>query len=103
MSVQAAFEGAVRRHRAGDLAGAEQEYLRVVGLAHADAWSNLGSLRAALGRVEDAVVCYERAVQLRPKHAAALFNLGNAHLRLGRPAEALACFEAARPLNPPTD
>lgn len=105
MSVQAAFEGAVRRHRAGDLAGAEQEYLRVVALdpGHADAWSNLGSLRAALGRLAEAVGCYERAVQLQPKHAAAVFNLGNAHLRLGRPAEALACFETARPLNPPTD
>lgn len=105
MSVQAAFEVAVRRHRAGDLAGAEQEYLRVVAIDpnHADGWSNLGSVRAALGRYEDAVACYERAVRLRPKHAAALFNLGNAHLRLGRPADALACFEAARPLNPPTD
>jgi predicted O-linked N-acetylglucosamine transferase (SPINDLY family) len=105
MSVQAAFEGAVRRHRAGDLAGAEQEYLRVVGLDpdHADAWSNLGSVRAALGRVEEALGCYQRAVQLHPKHAAALFNLGNAYLRLGRPAEALTWFEAARPLNPPTD
>jgi predicted O-linked N-acetylglucosamine transferase (SPINDLY family) len=105
MSAQAAFERAVRWHRAGDLAGAEQEYLRVVGLdpTHADAWSNLGSVRAALGRFEEAVGCYQRVLQLRPKHAAALFNLGNAHLRLGRPAEALACFEAARPLNPPTD
>lgn len=105
MSVQAAFEGAVRRHRAGDFAGAEQEYLRVVALdpGHADAWSNLGSLRAGLGRVEEAVGCYERAVRSNPKHAAAVFNLGNAHLRLGRPAEALACFEAARPLDPPTD
>src|SRR5438067_802944 len=105
MSVQAAFEGAVCRHRAGDLAGAEQEYLRVVALdpSHADAWSNLGSVRAALGRIEEAAACYQKALQLRPKHPAALFNLGNAHLRLGRPAEALACFEAARPLNPPTD
>jgi predicted O-linked N-acetylglucosamine transferase (SPINDLY family) len=105
MSVQAAFEGAVRRHQAGDLAGAEQEYLRVIGLdpGHADAWSNLGSVRAALGRFEEAAACYQRALQLRPKHAAALFNLGNAHLRLGRPDDALACFEAARPLNPPTD
>ena len=45
-------EPRVRADADAAVAGAEQEYQRVVALdpGHADAWSNLGSLRAAVGR-----------------------------------------------------
>jgi predicted O-linked N-acetylglucosamine transferase (SPINDLY family) len=105
MGPHASFEQAVRRHQAGDLAGAEREYLLTLSLdpAHADAWCNLGALRSARGRPADAADCYRRALQARPGHPGATFNLGVALLRTGRPGEALSWFEAASRLNPPTD
>src|SRR5262249_6498745 len=102
---QSPFEQAVRQHQAGDLIGAERNYLQTLALdpAPADAGCNLGVLQSARSRPAEAAECYRRALQARPRHPVATFNLGVALLRVGRPAEALSWFEAARMLTPPTD
>jgi predicted O-linked N-acetylglucosamine transferase (SPINDLY family) len=49
----------------------------------------------ALGRAEEAVAAYDRALTIRPDLAAALNNRGNALCDLHRPDEALASYERA--------
>ena len=60
-----------------------------------DAHSNLGFLHAAEGNLEQAVVCYRRALALQPEHADALSNLGIVHVRQQHLDEAADCFRRA--------
>jgi tetratricopeptide (TPR) repeat protein len=55
---------------------------------------------AALGRAEDAVASYDRAIALKPDYAEALHNRGNAFAMLGRAEDALASFDRAIMLRP---
>src|SRR5581483_6042754 len=54
----------------------------------------------ALGRDEDALASYARALAIKPDHAEAHNNLGMALRRLNRDDEALACFETAQAIKP---
>jgi tetratricopeptide (TPR) repeat protein len=56
-----------------------------------------------LGKIEDALACYERALQLNPKDESGWTNKGNILYSLGRPAEALECYERALTLNSKLD
>jgi len=67
---------------------------------NAFAQCNLGTALFSLGRVTEAVTCYEQALRLRPDYADAEDNLGNALLRLGRVHEAVDHFERALALRP---
>ena len=61
---------------------------------------NLGMVLGHMDRHADAIVCYERALVLRPGYPEALNNLGTSLEALGRAAEAEAAFRqalAARP------
>jgi tetratricopeptide (TPR) repeat protein len=49
----------------------------------------LGVISAGLGRLDEAVQCYTRALQLMPGYPEALNNLGNALGSLGKPGEAV--------------
>ena len=68
--------------------------------AHAEAWSDLGVVYAATGRLEEALECYDRAIALDPIHAAAINNRGIALAALQRPQEALASYDRALAVNP---
>lgn len=52
-----------------------------------DAWCFRGNLASTLGHsapiLEDAVDCYNKAIEINPKNAIALYNKGNALLRIG--------------------
>src|SRR5262249_6574489 len=65
---QSPFEQAVRQHQAGDLIGAERNYLQTLALdpAHADAWCNLGVLQSARSRPAEAAECYRRRLPAPP-------------------------------------
>ncbi len=62
--------------------------------------NNLGAIHLHEGRIDQAVVSFERALVLKPGHIHALANLANARLSQGRPAEALALFRSVVELAP---
>jgi tetratricopeptide (TPR) repeat protein len=53
-----------------------------------------------MGRLEQAVACYDKAIALKPNCAAALSNKGNALVALKRPRDALASYDKALALKP---
>jgi tetratricopeptide (TPR) repeat protein len=59
-------------------------------------WSNKGASLNELGHSEEAIVCYDRALEINPRFVEAWFNKG---LALGKGfqlyLDALACFEEA--------
>jgi protein O-mannosyl-transferase len=68
-----------------------------------DCWMaqyNLGILRAASGRLDEARAHYLEALKLKPDHAKAHINLGGVLAKLGRPEEALAHAQQALQINP---
>jgi Tfp pilus assembly protein PilF len=62
--------------------------------------SDLAVVASARGRVETALACCERALQLDSKLATAHFNQGNALRELGRSQEAAASYRRAIELRP---
>jgi len=64
------------------------------------AHNNLGSVLEALGRPEEAVGSYLRALAIRPEYAKARYNLGNVYKDLGRLDEAEAHYRKALALRP---
>ncbi len=62
--------------------------------------SNKGKALDSLGRYEEALACYDRALAVNPQLAEAWSNKGGALHRLGRYEEALACCDRALALNP---
>ena len=53
-----------------------------------------------LGRSQDALASFDRALALKPDYAEALYNRGNALLALKRPEDALASYDRALTLKP---
>ena len=52
------------------------------------------------GKLDEAVACYRRALELKPDYAAAHNNLGNALQAQGKLDEAVACYRRAVELKP---
>ncbi len=61
-----------------------------------DAWCNLGILESNDGKLEEALKCFSRALQLEPSHFEAHFNLGNLYFDLGEFRPAQVHYEIAR-------
>ena len=66
----------------------------------AEAWYKQGNVLKDLHRPHEALVSYQRAVDLEPHHAAAHCNAGVVLLGLGRPDEAISRFHQAIETNP---
>ena len=66
----------------------------------AAALANLGVALTAIGRIEEAVGAFDRALAIRPALPEALNGRGIAQQRLGRLEEALASYERALALKP---
>jgi tetratricopeptide (TPR) repeat protein len=64
------------------------------------AWYNLGWHLDTAGRVEEALACYRKAVEIDPKFPDPMNNIGCALAALKRYDEAIPCFEAALKLQP---
>jgi SAM-dependent methyltransferase/tetratricopeptide (TPR) repeat protein len=62
--------------------------------------NNLGLSQQNLGKLEDAVESYRKALLLRPNFAEAHYNLGNALNEQGRLADAVAAYQSALKLKP---
>lgn len=56
-----------------------------------------------MGRHEEALVCYDRAIPLNPAHTTPWDCKGNCLQDLGRRAEAKQCFERVLQLDPSDD
>jgi len=66
-------------------------------------WDRLGSSFATLGRYEEGLACFERAVELRPDNVSAWVSRGAVLVELGRYKEALASIDRVLELNPEYD
>ena len=58
----------------------------------ANFWSNRGSSLCTLGRFEEAIVCFDKALAIEPRYGHAWSNKGVVLYLLGRNHEALKCF-----------
>lgn len=66
----------------------------------AEEWNNKGSSLGNLGRHEEALACYDKALEILPSLAQAHFSKGVALFALGRVQEAIACYDDAIRVNP---
>jgi predicted O-linked N-acetylglucosamine transferase (SPINDLY family) len=93
---------AIRQHRSGDSASAEQLCHKILqaDATHADAWHLLGVLATRHSRREQALDYLGKALALQPDRAAFHLNRGVALQALGRLQEAAASFGHAVRLQP---
>ncbi len=63
-------------------------------------WNCKGIALEELGNLEEAVVCYKRAVSMDDRNAAAWMNCGGGLMRLGRFSEALDSFDRGLEISP---
>ena len=54
--------------------------------SHTEAYINLGAIQATLGKLSDAIPCFQAALRLSPDSAAAHANLGSAFIQQKQPA-----------------
>jgi len=106
-AVEREFERATQLHQSGDLQGAVRAYLAILDThpARVDVRSNLGAAYSALGRYEDAIDQYKRALVIEGSNYAIRFNLAMAYYKAAWFAEAateLERFIAAVPNSPQT-
>ena len=59
---------------------------------HVEAQNNLGLVLLEQGRLDDAIRCFERALQIVPGYGTALYNLGIAWIWREEIPRALRCF-----------
>ncbi|HET9710846.1 MAG TPA: tetratricopeptide repeat protein [Pyrinomonadaceae bacterium] len=105
--VEREFERATQLHENGDLQGAVRAYLAILAAhpARVDVRSNLGAAYSALGRYEDAIEQYKRALIIDGTNYAIRFNLALAYYKAAWFSEAateLEKFIAAVPNSPQT-
>jgi len=104
-AVEREFERATKLHQNGDLQGAVRAYLGILAAhpARVEVRSNLGAAYSALGRYEDAIEQYKRALIIDGTNYAIRFNLALAYYKAAWFSEAateLSKFIAAVPNSP---
>ncbi len=106
-AVDQQFARATQLHQAGDLQGAVSAYTAILEKypARVDVRSNLGAAYSALGRYEQAIEQYKRALLIDGTNPAIRFNLAMAYYKAAwftETAAELEKFVAAVPNNPQT-
>src|SRR5205807_3439102 len=74
---------------------ARSEWAATSGYDEPVLWNNRGVALDALGRSEEAIEAYTRAMRRNPAYDVAAYNLGNAYAKLGRLDEALVAYDRA--------
>ena len=99
--LEAQFADAVSRHQAGDVAGAERLYRRILDedANHTGALCNLGVIVSKTDQSEAARL-YTTAIAANPGLKDAHFNLGNLYRKLGRPQDAAHAYQTALRIDP---
>lgn len=105
--VEQEFEAATRLHKSGDLQAAVRAYVAILDKhpARVDVRSNLGAAYSALGRYEQAIEQYKRALVIDSTNPAIRFNLGMAYYKaawFNESATELEKFLTAVPNSPQT-
>jgi Flp pilus assembly protein TadD len=102
LTIQQAFELAVRHHQAGQLPQAENLYRQILAQQpeHVDAVHNLGMIAHQVGRHDVAVGLIRQAIAIKPGMAEAHYNLGIGLSATGRLKEAIAAYRQAIFLKP---
>jgi len=72
------------------------------GAQELEAWEilNKGTALNNLGRVKEALVCFDKVLEIMPRFDAAWLDKGVALAKLGREKEAVACYRKALEINP---
>jgi len=93
--VEQEFERATQLHQSGDLQGAVRGYLAILANhpARVDVRSNLGAAYSALGRYEQAIEQYKRALVIDSSNYAIRFNLAMAYYKAAWFSEATGELE----------
>ncbi len=65
-----------------------------------NSWYSAGNERAKEGNNEDALIAYDKALEIDPNHVSAWNNKGIVLSRLKRFEEAIACYDKAIEINP---
>jgi len=63
-------------------------------------WNNGGISFSSLSKFEQAIECYDKAINIDPRNGGAWSNKGNALRLLGRDSEAMGCYNDAIKVNP---
>lgn len=92
----------------GDAAGALRELRRADAISadyrkSYEIWYAEGMALVQLGRQEEAIRLFQKAVEARPNFAAALNEVGKIHLEQGEYDEAISCFAKAIGIDPRTE
>lgn len=92
----------VLQHQRGDHAFAAELMSDALKLDRTDAacWSNRGLVAAALGHLDEAMICYDQALQLQPDFADARNNFGVAQQAQGSFEDAIVQYRLALAVNP---
>ena len=79
-----------------------QEELPEQGAQQLEAWEilNKGTALNNLGRVKEALACFDKALEILPRFDAAWLDKGVALTKLGRTKEAIECYERSLEINP---
>ena len=98
------FERAVAAQQAGDLARAETHYLEFLERQprNFEALVNLGVVYATMGRFDDAITSYKKALAISYLSTPVRLNLAIAYYKAGRCAEAVPEFATVLNANPGT-
>lgn len=74
-----------KAHMAGEWGRAEAIYRQILDIwpDHSDAWDNLGVLLRSVGRLDEAVDAFARAIDIEPRQHKSLYNLGLMKLSFG--------------------
>ena len=66
----------------------------------AETWFNKGVALFGKGQFEEAIACFDRAIEINPRYADAWYHKGVALGNLGRSGEEIACYDRAIEINP---
>jgi len=102
LTLNEAFELAVKNHQKNNIKDAQIYYRKVLELDpnYINALNNIGVIFQGLGKKQRAKECFEKAIKINPNYADAYYNLGNIFKDLGKNQKAKEFFEKAIEINP---
>lgn len=86
--------------KGGEKMGLKESLGGLFGKPTAETWYNKGEALYEKERREEAIECYNKALELSPRSATALISKGHCLSELGRLEEALRCYEEGLRLTP---